>query len=540
MYWGKGKLIFGCFVAIFFACWLFLFSEKTKAAEPSGLLINEIFPNPNYGENEWIEIFNSTKEDLSLSGYSIEDGSHSPKFLSGTVKSQEYFIIEKNVEGFSFGLNNDKEIILLKKTGVIIDSLAYGHWNDDGANPDDNAPAPAKGKSLSRIPNGSDTDIGLIDFRVMAPSKNLENILPVYSDLIIINEIMPQPSTSSKDEFIELYNSGSSDIDLSGWQIDDVENGGSIAFGIPDGTIIKSMSYLPFYNSDTGICLNDTGDAVRLVDPNSEEKDKVNYTSAKRGQSYSLFSDWQWTLSTTPNLSNVLTLETEEPNAEVQIIETDITGAKDQADETIVSIAGIVTVSPGKLSSQYFYIQDQNSGIQIYNSKKEFPSLNLGDEVKVIGELDTISGERRIKTLTANDIIILSSHPPPEPEKASIEQVGENLAGKYIGFTGTVVKTSGTTFYLKSNVDVAIIIRKGTGIKKPRMKVGDKVYIAGIVSQYNDSYRILPIKQSDVKIISSSRLADTGPNFLISLISAFCFTIILWSIQARVFLIRKT
>jgi len=527
MNWGKGKTLFASSLVITIA--VLVFSIKPVKAACDHIVINEIYAvSSSSDQHDWIELFNPTNDDIDLSDYFLVDDELSSKafYLSSTLKSHDFLVVEKITGGFTFDLSSTDETLFLKfdagATDQIIDQVSYEQTFKTGI-------------SLSRIPNGSDSNIDMDDFRYIAQTKFEENILPVFSNEIIINEILAKPLTSPADEFIELYNTGQVDIDLSGWQLDDIINGGSSPYTIPNDTIIPALSYLSFYSSDTGISLNDTGDTARLIDPNSEEKSKVIYALAKRGQSYSLFGNiWQWTVSLTPGAANILTLESEEVTTDIQIIETDIFGAREQPDEVVVSVTGIVTVLPGKLSSQYFYIQNQFSGIQIYNYSKDFPLLNLGDEIRITGELDTVSGERRIKIASANDIKILSTHPPPEPIEIKIDDIEESYEGEYVEVIGIVSKTSGNTFYVHGSGEIQIVIRSGTGIKKPRMKVGDRVKIAGILSKYNDSYRILPTKQNDVKIISSSKLASTGPDCNISIISALIATIISWIISARV------
>lgn len=517
-------------MALFFIGVIFVSAPKAKAA-PAGdqVVINEICPKPDAG-NAWIELYNPTNDNIDLSEYTIEDGTHKPKTLDGySILAKEYFVIDKSSpNGFGFVLNTaSAELVILKKDTLIIDQVSYGKWDDPvyDNNPDDDPPIPGQGKSLSRIPNGSDTNTDNIDFRVLTPTMGTENKLLPYSDPVIINEIVPQPADGSLNEYIELFNSGSGPVNLSSWQIDDISSGGSSPYTIPDGTMIAAGGYLSFYNSIDHISLNDSGDWARLIDPNGDEKSSINYTSSKRGQSYSKFAgSWQWTTTLTPNVENILTVETVVADLDAPILQTDIAGARNQPDGETVQIIGIVSVAPGKLSTQYFYIQDGNSGIQIYNYNKDFPTLTVGDQVQITGEMGSISNERRLKISQLSDIIILSTHPPPEPTKTTISQVGESFEGQYISVIGTVTKTSGSTFYIHGSGEIQISIREGTGIKKPTMHVGDKVQIAGILSQYGDSYRILPIIQSDVRIISSSGLPNSGSSVLYTLIISAIFS----------------
>jgi len=160
---------------------------------------------------------------------------------------------------------------------------------------------------------------------------------PEYSEDIIISELYPRPSEGSNAEFIELYNQGEEDINLKGWQLDDIENGGSAPHTIASETIILSSNYLSFTKEQTKISLNDSGDLARLIAPNSEEKDQTpNYGKAPRGQSYSLINDkWLWTETPTPNSVNVLTEAKPEPVDELEPEpEPDDTPEPDQTDSS--------------------------------------------------------------------------------------------------------------------------------------------------------------------------------------------------------------
>lgn len=191
-----------------------------------------------------------------------------------------------------------------------------------------------------------------------------------------------------------------------------------------------------------------------------------------------------------------------------------ISSARLLADGESVFIRGKVTALPSVLSNQYFYIQDETAGIQIYSYYKNFPDMVEGDMIEVRGILSAVSNERRIKISEAADVSIIEKGAKVSKDVLNISEVGEKHEGEYIEVSGIVSKTSGSTFFLQDETGstVEVIIRSGTGIKKPRMSKGERVVVGGIVSQYKDSYRILPINQEDVKILSSAAtLPLAGP-----------------------------
>ncbi len=109
----------------------------------------------------------------------------------------------------------------------------------------------------------------------------------IYSSDIHISEFLPHPAGGgTTGEFIELHNTSGTSQDISGWVLDDIENGGSNPFTIPLGTMIADDEYLAFYTVSPHVALNDTGDHVRLIRPDAVVQDDVVYTTSKEGYSY--------------------------------------------------------------------------------------------------------------------------------------------------------------------------------------------------------------------------------------------------------------
>ncbi len=119
-----------------------------------------------------------------------------------------------------------------------------------------------------------------------------------YSGKIRISELLPNPKeTPEKEkEFVELYNFGNENVDLSGWKIKD-KTGSYDLSGVS-----VAESYKAFYNT---VSLNNSGDEIKLFDPNDKEVDSINYDKSKENYSYSLNGEnWKWTSILTPNQEN--------------------------------------------------------------------------------------------------------------------------------------------------------------------------------------------------------------------------------------------
>ncbi|RJS47354.1 lamin tail domain-containing protein [Nocardioides cavernaquae] len=92
--------------------------------------------------------------------------------------------------------------------------------------------------------------------------------------LIKVNEFMPAPSTGN--EWIELYNPTAVAVDVSGYKVDDLVNGGGAPKTIPAGTVIPAGGRWVFEFA-SGF-LNNTGtDWARYTSPGGVELDAKSY-----------------------------------------------------------------------------------------------------------------------------------------------------------------------------------------------------------------------------------------------------------------------
>jgi len=127
-----------------------------------------------------------------------------------------------------------------------------------------------------------------------------------YPHYSLINEFIPNPDgTDTENEWLELYNNTSRDIDLSGWYLDDDE-GASSPYKIPNDTILREGLYMVFYAPDLKLSFKNSEDVVRLLDPNKKVSDKVRYSEVFENWSFSKNNDgnFMWTPLFSPGLSN--------------------------------------------------------------------------------------------------------------------------------------------------------------------------------------------------------------------------------------------
>ncbi|TSC91479.1 MAG: hypothetical protein CEN92_248, partial [Candidatus Berkelbacteria bacterium Licking1014_96] len=324
----------------------------------------------------------------------------------------------------------------------------------------------------------------------------------IYSSAVIVNELLPHPSTGTDNEFIELFNSSNEDVDLSGWFLDDIE-GGSSPYLILSGTIIKANSYLIFYKKETKIALNDDGDMARLFWPdNILVSTSEAYKSADYDISWSRNLDNSWLFSTTatPGAANIFTTKQDEIMSIPVIL---VEEAKKQEKNEWVKVEGVVTAVPGLFGKKVMYIQDSSGGIKIYFDKALWPELSIGDRVIIWGKISISSGEYQIKIYSPEDIRISGHDPPPTPAKKIIVELG-NFVGQLVRVSGRVVKISGSTIWIDDGTgEVRLYFYPATGIKGLGLKKGDWVVVIGILSRTSAGLRLLPRAKSDLKIIKT-------------------------------------
>lgn len=85
------------------------------------IFINEIYPNPVDG-NEWIEIYNSTNENITTSRLKLYD--QTGKYIrinKDLIQPKSYTIATASAV-----LNNSGDTVLLEKDGVVVETVSFG------------------------------------------------------------------------------------------------------------------------------------------------------------------------------------------------------------------------------------------------------------------------------------------------------------------------------------------------------------------------------------------------------------------------------
>jgi hypothetical protein len=101
------------------------------------------------------------------------------------------------------------------------------------------------------------------------------------------------------DEWIELYNARPAAVNLGVWVIDSGKD--SKPYRVPDGTVTQPGKYIVFCGKGTGVLLGDDRGKVRLLRPDSEVADRVDYDDIPADASYSRDAVGAWHIDYPPS-----------------------------------------------------------------------------------------------------------------------------------------------------------------------------------------------------------------------------------------------
>jgi len=343
-------------------------------------------------------------------------------------------------------------------------------------------------------------------------------------DVVQISEVLPAPferdwdgdgSAGYVDEWIELRNPMARPVGLGGWRLRDSSGA---TFTIPLGTDLPPGAFVTFYATQTQISLNNSGDTITLLHPTGAVVDEFRYDHSP-GYDVSWCylpaagNHWSDSCGPSPNAENW-----ELPAAGP--LHASIFEAKRFTRNAWVEVKGRVTAPPGVLGSRTMYIQDDTAGILVYLPRDFNRTLNLGDRVRVTGDLRQFHEEFEIAVDEPGDVHFIEPGLPPPPLPIVTTSLLEPYEGMLVQLSGQAVGFKGwSTLWLDDGTDPAkVYFRRSTGIQKPFIKAGTPLTVVGVVSQYADrddpgrnDYRLLPRYQTDLILSAAAPVTPTPP-----------------------------
>lgn len=185
--------------------------------------------------------------------------------------------------------------------------------------------------------------------------------------------------------------------------------------------------------------------------------------------------------------------------------------AIDGADFTT---AGTVVVKPGVFGVQYFYLLPEYGEplIEIYNSKKLFPKLKIGDQVIVSGEYTEREQGPRLKIKEAKDVKFIGEGELEIPVPSNSTEITKPPFPRLASVTGEIVSKKSPRIYLADETgEIEIYLSKNTGLKISDFEVGKTITVKGVLTLSNGTVRLQPRYSED--IITSDDIAPEAADF---------------------------
>ncbi|NOQ92656.1 MAG: hypothetical protein GQ552_08070 [Flavobacteriaceae bacterium] len=252
-----------------------------------------------------------------------------------------------------------------------------------------------------------------------------KNLPPVVGDVLKLNEIMSKDVNDNPD-WIEVYNSGDQDMDISGYILNDkdVASGG---FEIPDGTFIVSQGFYVVDADESGVSVSSGGEDVSLSKPDGTvidhtvTPDMTSDVGLTWAREIDGLDPWKVS-SPTPGSSNGSAANTPpiisaEPLTEFM----DVYGVTASDADGIASVKLIQMINEGVQSIEmalvgdeykvtvprglvgdvvkYYVVATDNTGLQTYypengnNEPAEFTVAGGLEELDIVGENAGFRGE---------------------------------------------------------------------------------------------------------------------------------------------------
>lgn len=321
-------------------------------------------------------------------------------------------------------------------------------------------------------------------------------------DDLIISEFIPNPIGSDDNEWIEIYNQSEKEINLFDWSVDDID-GGSKAYKFSTSTI-AAKSFLLVERSESKIGLNNSGDAVRLLDPNGQVWQEVVYEKIPEGSSYAWdFENKEWFVSVEPSPSN-MNIKAEDIVIENEILFVPQVFEIEKNEEIVVQGVAINYSEDGRSVYLADFDNDKvyyDSLVEVYSYYKDFPQIIPGQVLTVSGKISKIGDIPRLKIKNSDDVALSELKIKlSEAEILEALDIDEDYLGDFVAIRGVVVKKSGKNIYLADAEDEEPIVRAYLKFssKNLEIKKGSEVIISGILSETDSGFKLTPFLLEDV------------------------------------------
>ena len=292
--------------------------------------------------NDWVELFNPTDGDINLGNFLLHDDNGAGDEDAFTfpdptiISAMSYHIVccdgdyEGDSDNANFKIGGDDEVTLLDASGNLVSTsgvMGDDHDEDrvwarsnDGAFLYSNIPTPLAANSFSSEGVVEEEEFSFSYSFSSEGAFEEEEEEVVTPTAIVISEVSDKGTsdgTCGGEDWVELKNVQSDDVDLSGWVLHDdkgIDDGG--AFTFPNGITLAAGAFAVFCCNGDGVSAPSFkvggDDTVTLVSPSGEIASTTGALPdlGMLDQTYAYNSDtngYQYTGDPTPNSPNSFT-----------------------------------------------------------------------------------------------------------------------------------------------------------------------------------------------------------------------------------------
>jgi hypothetical protein len=171
------------------------------------------------------------------------------------------------------------------------------------------------------------------------------------------------------------------------------------------------------------------------------------------------------------------------------------------ADDTTVTLEGIVVSTPGTIGKRSFFLD----GLEIYQSQGDLATLSVGDHVRITGTVSVLSDHRRVNIKAGGATVLGASSPV-------IHDYAESLPyGSLVRVTGTVSARDGNAVVLRIDDTRSITITPAVGVTVQWADLAGKTLtVTGVLKNSSTPVSIVLRNAEDITVAQEPAEAEAA------------------------------